>query len=312
MQEEEKKMSGIRDVFEILPIKIRDVLQKESDVSSIQEIRIKINKNIIYLKNREEKICSYICTKEDLDYIIRKISNYSIYAFEEELKQGYITLNGGHRVGLCGVCVVENNKIKTIKDIGSINVRISKNIEGCAMKVLKHIIYGQSIYNTIVISPPKCGKTTLIRDMARNISDGIDEYNFKGKNTCIIDERSEIAACYRGIPQMKVGLRTDVLDNCPKSFGIMMSIRSMAPEVIICDEIGTYEDMKSIIMALNSGVSIVTTIHGNSIEDLFNRPVFKEVVDNKVFKRAIILNNKNKIGNVEYIYDFVKSQYIQV
>lgn len=305
-------MSGIRDVFEILPEKIRNILQMEPDISTIQEVRIKINKNIIYLKDKKEKVCNYICTKEDLDYIVRKISNYSIYAFEEELKQGYITLSGGHRIGLCGACVVDQDKIKTIKDIGSINIRISKNIEGCANKVLKHIIYGENILNTIVISPPKCGKTTLIRDIAKNVSDGISEYNFKGKNTCIIDERSEIAACYRGIPQMNVGLRTDILDNCPKSFGIMMAIRSMAPEVIVCDEIGTYEDMKSIVMALNCGVSIITTIHGNNIEDLFNRPVFKEVIDNKVFKRAIVLNNKNKIGNVQHIYDFVKNQYIEV
>ncbi|GAA0780384.1 stage III sporulation protein AA [Hathewaya limosa] len=305
-------MSGIRDILNILPQIIKKELDKDSELPSIQEIRMKIGKNLIYIKDLKETVSSYVVKKEDLAYVIQKISNYSIYAFEEELKQGYITVQGGHRVGICGACVLEENKIKTIKDIGSINIRISKDIEGCSRSILKYIVSKDKLYNTIIISPPKCGKTTLIRDIGRNISNGIKEQQVRGRNVCIIDERSEIAACYKGVPQMNVGLRTDVLDNCPKSYGIMMAIRSMAPEVVICDEIGTYEDMKNIVMALNCGVGIIATIHGNDIEDLFKRPVFKEVVENKVFQRAIVLNNEISVGNVRYIYDFINKNYIKV
>mgnify|MGYP001573549665 FL=1 len=244
--------------------------------------------------------------RSDLKYIMQRISNYSIYAFEDEIRQGYITIKGGHRVGLCGICVIENNSIKTIKDISSINIRACKEIIGCADKVIPYIVNNNSIYNTIIISPPKCGKTTLIRDISRQISQGNMGKGFRGKNVSIIDERSEIAGSFKGIPQMDVGVRTDVLDNCPKSQGIMMAIRSMSPDVIVCDEIGTQNDMESILMALNSGISLITTIHGFGIEDLYKRLVFKDIVDNYVFTRGIVLSNKKGIGTIERIYDFTK------
>lgn len=175
---------------------------------------------------------------------------------------------------------------------------------------MNFIFEEKEVLNTIIISPPRCGKTTLLRDIGRNISDGFKGLNFSGKKVCIIDERSEIASCYNGIPQLEVGLRTDVLDSCPKSEGIMMGIRSMSPEVIICDEIGTALDMESIIKASNSGVSIVTTIHGYGIEDLYAREVFKNIVENNIFHRAIVLNNKKGVGTVHYVYDFKDKAYI--
>jgi stage III sporulation protein AA len=175
---------------------------------------------------------------------------------------------------------------------------------------MKFIVNDKEILNTIIISPPKCGKTTLIRDISRNISNGLkaDGTNLNGIKVCIVDERSEIGACYNGIPQMDVGLRTDILDNCPKSEGIMMAIRSMSPDVIVCDEIGTYKDVESILMAMNSGVKLITTIHGYDIEDLHKRPVFKEILENHVFERAIVLSGSQGVGTVEYIYDFNKKE----
>ena len=144
----------------------------------------------------------------------------------------------------------------------------------------------------------------------KNFKEEVKEIDFNGKKVCVIDERSEIGACYSGVPQLNVGLRTDVLDSCPKSCGIMMAIRSMSPDVIVCDEIGTDADIESIISAMNSGVSLITTIHGYHIEDLYERTVFKRIVDNKVFKKAIVLSNKNGVGTVEYIYSFVDDEVI--
>ena len=148
----------------------------------------------------------------------------------------------------------------------------------------------EQVLNTI-ISPPKCGKTTILRDIARNISTGMRAFKFSGK-VCIIDERSELAACCDGVPQMNVGIRTDVLDNCLKSEGIMMAIRSMSPELIVCDEIGTYRDMESILSALSCGVNLITTIHGNGLDDFYSRVVFKDLINNHVFRRAVILSNR--------------------
>ncbi|MDU1413274.1 MAG: stage III sporulation protein AA [Clostridium sp.] len=300
-----------KDILEILPSEVKNVVTNCRDADSIQEIRLKINKPLIFVSNNKEIRTSYEGKAEDIRIIIQKISSYSIYAFEEEIRQGFITIQGGHRVGICGSCVLDGNYIKTIKNISSINIRIAKDVKGCSDSVLPFITNEGQVLNTILISPPKCGKTTILRDLARQISNGVSRWNLSGKNVAIVDERSEIAACYRGIPQMDVGIRTDVLDNCPKSEGIIMAIRSMSPQLIVCDEIGTYKDMESIVAALNSGVNLITTIHGFSEKDLFNRPVFNEVIENKVFDRAVILSNKNGIGTIEYIYDFKKGQVVR-
>lgn len=301
-------MLATKDLFEILPKTIRNKLEQVDNLQQLEEIRIKVNKPLFIHIGSKEKMWDYVATSEDIKYIMQRISSYSIYAFEDEIRQGYITIKGGHRVGLCGVCVIENNGVKTIKDISSINIRACKEIIGCANKVMPYITYNNLVHNTIIISPPKCGKTTLLRDISRQISQGNRETRTHGKNVSIIDERSEIAGSFKGIPQMDVGIRSDVLDNCPKSQGIMMAIRSMSPDVIVCDEIGTQKDMESILMALNSGISLISTIHGFGIEDLYKRLVFKDIVDNYVFSRGIVLSNKKGIGTIEYIYDFTKGK----
>jgi stage III sporulation protein AA len=303
-------MIDTKEIINVLPQNIKDVIKRLESLNGLQEIRIKVNKPLICQIQDREIISDYINTAEDIKVIMQRISNYSIYAFEEEIKQGYITIKGGHRVGICGRCVIEKDSIKTIKNISSINFRISREVVGCSIKLMPFIVHNNRILNTIIISPPKCGKTTLLRDMARNISDGIESAYLKGKKVCIVDERSEIAACLEGIPQMNVGIRTDVLDSCLKSEGIMMAIRSMSPDVVLCDEIGTQKDMLSIMTAINCGISLLTSIHGNGIEDLFERVVFKELMDNKIFDRAIVLSNKKGICTVDYVYDFKKKDYI--
>ena len=295
---------NIGGILEVLPQSIRKILQELNQFDKLQEIRMKVNKPLIFQIGQSEKVVDYNVTAEDLKIVVQRISNYSIYAFEEELKQGYLTIKGGHRIGICGSCVIEENKVKTIKSISSLNIRICREVIGTSNKVIPFITEGNKIKNTIIISPPKCGKTTLIRDLTRTFSDGMPARGLNGRKVCVIDERSEIGACYEGIPQMDLGIRTDILDNCPKSQGIMMAIRSMAPDLIICDEIGTYADMESILMALNSGVNLITTIHGYGIEDLYSRSVFEEILENRVFSKAVILNAVKSVGDIDYIYDF--------
>ncbi len=287
------------DFFNIFPEKIRNIIDVYIKEKKIEEIRVGIKKPLILMLNNKEILTSYIIDEEDFKYIIQRISNFSLYAYEEEIREGFITIKGGHRVGLAGECVMENNKIKTIRNISSLNIRISKEVIGASKNIMKFILKDNKVNNTLIISPPKCGKTTLLRDISRNISN-------MGKRVAIIDERSEIAGCYKGIPQMDVGIRSDVLDNCLKSRGIIMAIRSLAPEVIICDEIGSKEDINSLVMAFNSGVSVISTLHGFDIWDLFYRKVFKDILDNKILDLVIVLSNKNKQGEVKGIYKMEK------
>ncbi|WP_304681167.1 stage III sporulation protein AA, partial [uncultured Clostridium sp.] len=223
------------EIYKILPEDIGDKIKEFLMNDIVQEIRIKIGKPVILNLSFEEKLLDYIPTKEDLRYMIAKISNYSLYAFEEEIKQGYITLKGGHRVGLAGECVISKGEVRTIKNISSLNIRICKEVIGASNKIMKLITENNRVYNTLIVSPPKCGKTTILRDIAKNLSNGMYQINLKGKKVTIVDERSEIAACYNGVPQMNVGIRTDILDNCLKKSGMIMAIRSLSPEVLICD-----------------------------------------------------------------------------
>lgn len=299
------------EIYKILPAVIGNSIKQFLMEDKIQEIRIKVGKPIILNLAFEEKVLDYIPTREDLRYLITKISNYSLYAFEEEIKQGYITLKGGHRVGLAGECVMSKGEVRTIKNISSLNIRICKEVIGASNKVMRLIAENDRVYNTLIISPPKCGKTTILRDIAKNLSNGMYQINLKGKKVTIVDERSEIAACYNGIPQMNVGIRTDILDNCLKKSGMIMAIRSLSPEVLICDEIGTEGDLEALNMAFNSGVNIIVTVHGYDINDIYNRKVFKELIDNCVLERVILLSNRRGAGTIEKVYKVSREKGLQ-
>lgn len=295
-------MIGEEEIVGIFPAKIGNLLKDRLNKEQVYELRIKIGKPILVYSKYGESIINYISTKEDMKSIMQKVSNYSLYAYEEDIRQGFITIKGGHRIGIAGECVMEKGEVKTIRNISSVNIRICREVIGCSNKVMKYIISAYKVYNTIIISPPKCGKTTILRDIARNISSGMPSLGIAGKKVAVIDERSEIGACYFGIPQSDLGIRTDVLDNCLKREGLIMAIRSLSPEVLICDEIGTKEDIEALIMAFNSGVNIITTIHGFTIEDLYKRRVLSDLLDNEILERVIILSNRNGIGTVENVY----------
>lgn len=295
---------GIYDeIKKVLPSNMYNLIEEYLNTDDVQEIRIKVEKPIIVSSFSNERIIEYKPNKEEVKSILVRISNFSLYAYEEEIKQGYITLKGGHRVGLAGECIMEKGEVKTIKNISSLNIRICREVKGCSRELIKYISKNNRVYNTLIVSPPKCGKTTILRDIARNISNGLYSVNLDGKKTAIIDERSELAACFNGVPQMDIGIRTDVLDACDKSQGMIMAIRSLSPEVLICDEIGSSEDVEALNMALSSGVNIVVTLHGYDLNDILNRNVFRRLVENNILEKIVILSNKKGVGTIEQIYD---------
>ena len=252
----------------------------------------------------------YIVTKEDIEDTFQIICKYSVHSFMDDIKKGFITLRGGHRIGIVGKVIIENGQVKNIKHISSLNIRVSREIKGCSKKVLPHIIKNKNqINNTIIISPPQCGKTTILRDIVRNISNGNREYGFSGVKVALIDERNEIAGSCMGVAQLDVGMRTDVMETCPKDLGIMMVLRSMSPNVIVTDEIGNEKEIKALYTALNGGVSLITTVHGDSIEDILHRTELKRLLDGDLFRKVIILSSRNGPGTIEKIYDLQEKRW---
>ena len=292
-------------MYELFPGRlVKDCAVLGEEISNIQEIRLRVNRPVTvfidgmeYYISRDGQVSG--CRKnglrleeKDMEDIVNHICHSSLYAYEEDIKRGYITIKGGHRVGISGQVVLStNHEIRTIKNISFINIRIAHEVIDAGHDFLPYLYENNKVHNTLIISPPGFGKTTLLRDIIRNISDG--NGFAKGKNCMVIDERSELAGSYNGIPQLDVGERTDVMDSCPKAIGMMMAIRSMAPQVMAVDELGTAEDIKALFSVIRSGCSILATMHGDSIDSLCNKNFLKEVMDEKVFSRYIVIKNRH-------------------
>jgi len=305
-------------IFEIFPINIRYFLTELPPLilAEVEEIRLRMNRPILLVTankhftiNNGGKISEnieegYIVSHADMQKVLHKISQSSIYAWEEEFRRGYITIPGGHRIGLTGRVVLDKGLIKYMKEISGLNFRIAREITGAADKTLPYLISkDKRIMHTLLVSPPQCGKTTLLRDIIRQISTGVPHLGLRGVNVGLVDERSELAGVYGGIPQFDIGLRTDVLDGCPKAQGMIMLIRSMSPQVIATDEIGTTEDICAIEEVLNAGISLVTTVHGKDINDLEMRPNLRRVIEQRYFNKIVILSRSLGVGTIENIID---------
>ena len=256
-----------------------------------QEIRIRVERPIIIKLRNLDVMIEYKINQSEILQILEKICENSIYAYKRQICEGYITIKGGHRIGLTGSAVIENGEIINIKYITSLNFRIARQILNCSNKILGQVLNlkEQTIFNTLIVSPPGKGKTTILRDAIRRISNGIEELNFKGKTCGVVDERGEIAAMYRGIPQNDVGIRTDVIENITKSKGMKILIRTMSPEVIACDEIGTKEDAEAISEALISGVKGIFTMHGSNLEDIKSNPQINKLIEEKKIEKIIFI-----------------------
>lgn len=306
--EDMKKKNQKKQIIRVLSESIQKIIEQERmDFSELQEIRLRIGQPVTVLYQNEELILPTMYSekkrlgKQEMKETIEHISNYSLYAYEHELKQGFITIEGGHRVGMAGQVIMEGGKIKNMKYISSINIRVSHEVLDCANKIFPYITYNKQMYHTLIISPPRCGKTTLLRDVIRQISDG--NRWIKGCTVGVVDERSELGGCYLGVIQNNLGMRTDILDRCPKADGMIMLIRSMAPQVVAVDEIGAKEDVHAIEYAMHCGCKMLATAHGDSMEEICKKPIFEKLIREKRFERYVILSNRYRLGWIEAVYD---------
>ena len=295
-------------ILKVLPWDVRSIIQKEKlEFEYLQEIRLREGKPLIFLYHDTEVIPGakarrpYLVTKDNIREMLEYISNYSLYACEQEMRQGFITIEGGHRVGLSGQAIMENGKVKNLKYISSVNIRVAHEMIGCADAVFPYIVCNRLLCHTLIVSPPGCGKTTLLRDLIRQISDG-NEY-IKGCSVGVVDERSELGGCYLGIAQNHLGTRTDILDCCPKAEGMIMLIRSMAPRVIAVDEIGTSEDIHAIEYAMQCGCRLIASVHSLDMDEASKKPILGDLIRRRMFQRYVVLGQDHGPGKIREIYD---------
>lgn len=307
-------------IIQLFPDTYRKLFKETVDhAEHLNEIRLRAEKPIIIVLNGEE----YFLTKcgaftrdakiaetigqQGLDTILNHICSYSIYAYEDEIRQGFLTVQGGHRIGVSGHAIMRTEgEIKNMKYISFLNIRISHQILGAADSVLPFLYENRKICNTLLISMPGIGKTTLLRDIVRQVSDG-NGYA-KGMTVGVVDERSELAGCFKGVAQNDLGIRTDVLDACPKALGMMMLLRSMAPKVIAVDEIGGKQDEEMIRQVTRCGVHVLATIHGSGMEDLKSSALGRSLMEEKIFERYIVLDREEqrKVKKTIYNKEFLK------
>lgn len=313
---ENMRMVLSRYIYPVLPAPLAGLLQSLPDmlINKLTEIRIRANQPLLLVLNTRDSVtvqaeqanskgALYHCTQEDVSRTVQLLCKNSVYAFEEEVRQGYLTINGGHRVGLAGQATTFDGTVRTLKHISSLNIRLARSVPGCADRILPFVIDAakRQICNTLLISPPRCGKTTILRDLIRQLSIGMP--GLPGIQIGVVDERSEIAACLDGVPSIDLGPRVDVLDACPKASGMLMLIRSMAPDVVATDELGRKEDAAAVREAIHAGVSVIATAHSRTLQQLRERPYIGELVEQNFFDRYVFLSDRLGPGTVEKIYD---------
>ncbi|KHE69171.1 stage III sporulation protein AA [Halobacillus sp. BBL2006] len=282
----------MKEIIRLFPDHFQLLLKRNVNWKTVQEIRLRVQRKIEILdSNQNTCLSDHTLTSTDLSYVLNQISQFSLYRFKDQLKDGFITIEGGHRVGLSGKVNTVNDQVDTLKHVSFMNIRVARSTKGYVEPLLPYLHKDGRWASTMIIGPPHSGKTTLLRELARTIG---SHSSYPASKVAIVDERSEIAASLQGVPQLEVGTRTDVMDACPKAEGMMMMIRSMSPEVIVVDEIGGIQDANAIREAAYTGVEVLCSIHGSDFHSVQKRPSTCSLIDERVFHRYLVLERLNQ------------------
>ena len=282
----------INSVSRYFPLKLTEAILLFG-IDGVEEIRIMADKNCFVRKGGKMYDTYVYISSKELTSIFESMCRGSVYAVQQTLASGYITLDGGHRVGVCGKTIIENGTVKHMTEISSLCIRIAREVKGAANAFFSFICSGSRIYNTLIISPPGCGKTTVLRDIASRMGDKV--------RVCIADERSEISAAKNGVSPYNMGKLTCVMDGVPKSTGMNILLRAMSPDVIITDETGSDEEEQAIRKITNCGVKIITTAHGYSEKDILRHRCLGEMIKDGIFERIVVLSGKKGPATLEKI-----------
>ena len=288
----------------LLSEKIFNVIKTKFEFNKIYEVRLRVNMPVVVCYDGYNVILkdnangAVYAEKQDIERVVAVASNYSLYSVENQIKQAFICTKYGYRIRLAGEISGGDGTIKAIKNIYSVNIRVPHDVKNCSYKIMQYIRHKNLIYNTLIISPPGAGKTTLIRDICVALS---KEEN--PMNILLIDERYEIAGVSDGVPTIDVGKYVDILSGASKSYGFSFGIRSLKPNIIVTDEIGGQEDVESIKYAIKSGVKVIATIHGENIDDIKNKKYYGDILAQNFFERIIVLSDENHPGECVCIYN---------
>lgn len=278
---------ALKEVAEVLPAELKNQLVGRTDLKRIEELRLRRGYPLsVTIANAEITVGERLITEADLRTVLENASQASVHTVLDQTRSGFVTLRGGHRIGLCGTVGIEHGEIRSMRYLSSLAIRVARSVEGQADRLLPKLLINGTVPNIIVLGPPGSGKTTLLRELVRVISDSV------GLRVGVADERGEIGALWQGEAQFHLGKHTDVLDGCPKGIAVPILLRGMNPQVIAVDEITHPADVEAVRNAVGCGVSILATAHGRSMLDLKRRPVYRPLIEEKVFERIVILHHE--------------------
>lgn len=287
----ELKNDPLSEITAFLPTWITGGLaEQKADIrSSAEEVRLRRNQRpTVLYRGNELPLSNQVIQETDLREVLERASHASAHTVLEQVRHGFVTVKGGHRIGLGGTVHYQDGVVTTLRYLSSLSIRIARAFEGQADKVLPELLEHGKFQNTLIIGAPGAGKTTLLRALIQKLSDGD---GISPNRVGIVDERGEIAALWRGEPQFSIGRQTDVIDGCPKAEGMMILIRGMSPQVLAVDEITKASDVSAMIDAVGCGVSLLATAHGETIADLSRRPVYRMLMSESVFRKVVFLTS---------------------
>lgn len=307
-------MDKVKEITAILPKRIKRIfdIYLQSEFSNFQEIRLRAERPVViiingaaYFINKNFRLTSFLpdgaltVSYEEVTEVFNNACGYSVHSHLKSISAGYVTLNTGDRVGIAGEAICEDNKIIGVKNISSLNVRIAREHKNSAAEILKYIYTG-SLNSIIVAGEPLSGKTTMLRDIARRLSgDNLSKYY----KTVIVDERNEISGSNGGIYKNDLGINTDVLSGYPKKEGIICALRSLSPDIIICDEVGDLDEVSDIEQGLNCGVKFIISVHASSKDELILRPQIRKLIKSGCFDKVVLLNDASRPCTIKEIFE---------